>query len=668
MYLEEEYKKNAIKKLIPYLSEFPQIVKIVETNADRYQYIENILWELANSFKLDNARGKFLEILANNENAKILYSDNIKPYDAFTYGSLWKAEDDNMGLTINPQAYGTGHFYSQKGYLMGKPTSASEDKTIRGVKAQIIKNNTDGTIEDFIEAVKNYFNANEVKVLESYPLCCSLIIKGSNVEINNIDNKNIVKEFMPVTVSLNNLYVSDYKYNIYQLGNNTSYGNSRFVRDVSEYAMEYDTHSEAIILNSEHKEYIKTNYNSIPEDSFCCISGILNNATENSCILSSINGDSNISLIVKDGFLTIKYNTDQIYKTDIVAENNGKYTIIMANISQKPDKPKSFKIWTSNKLDITFDYNKMTSYFKNIVLNKEPDTIINYFQEPINAPVYINYDGIDKYCDFTYYAIITGNIQNDDNISLNEYYTSCYGQKQILFNCLKNANHLKIITDDTLEKDFVIRQKDFNYNEKYRNGQYSYYDGNSKIIYHLSKYSNSLKVSNFEFSLDVCKPFLTDDAIIASNFIGYGVTSTISITKDMKLVLVLGDTFISIEDMTFDYNKFYNIKILIDDETLFIYVDNNKISEHNVGEIVGTNKDITFGENSFNGFIKNIYYNIKYSDNTSSILQSNCQTTLRDDINKNNYTNYGVRLITTPQLINDTTNLDLYGNKFAGVR
>ena len=54
MYYNTEYKKDAINKLIPYLLNFPQITKITEINAERYQAIEDILWDIANNLKVNN--------------------------------------------------------------------------------------------------------------------------------------------------------------------------------------------------------------------------------------------------------------------------------------------------------------------------------------------------------------------------------------------------------------------------------------------------------------------------------------------------------------------------------------------------------------------------------------------------------------------------------------
>ncbi len=73
MYYIQDYRKRAINTIIPYLIEFPQIVSIIEQSADRYQAIEDVIWRIADNFKIDDARGVFLQALAHNEVTNIIY-------------------------------------------------------------------------------------------------------------------------------------------------------------------------------------------------------------------------------------------------------------------------------------------------------------------------------------------------------------------------------------------------------------------------------------------------------------------------------------------------------------------------------------------------------------------------------------------------------------------
>lgn len=672
MYYNSEYKKEAINKLIPYLLNFPQIVKITEVGADRYQAIENILWDIANNFKLNNARGSFLDIIAHNECTNIVYVDEVRQQDAFTYGSTWRIDNPDKDDEINPQLYGTGKYYSGTTYSYGNKINISEDKTIRAIKSQIIKNNTDGTIEDFIEAIKLYFNIDKVNVFESYPLNISLMIRGNNLEINNTGNSEIIKSFMPITVSLSNLYLNDGTYNIYQLGNN-SYGTSRYPREISNIVSNYIYLSEAVPFRSSTKDYVVTNHNSIPDNGFCCISGVLDDIKDNSCLLSSLESDkSYLKVSLKENEFIVDYNGN-ITKSNIKARNGSKYTITMANVLK--DGVNTFNVWISDKIDISLDQNKTLAHLKNIILNKAPDIKINNFIKPINAPVYINYDGTSNYCDFTYYTILMGNIEESNDISLTEQYTSCYGQKQILFNCLNNNNHLKIYTEDKLKKDIIVRQSDFNYNQKYKNGQCAYFDGKlyngtdtSHIDYNIELDDTSKNIKELNLSFDLCIPFDNISTKIISNFTGINLSSSLGFNQDKKIELELGKNKYILSNININKNVFYKFRILIKENILKIYINNvEKLSQNLTNTLSGCN-NISLGGNYFNGFIKNLFYQIKYNDDTLINLESNLTTTLRDDIYNNTYTNYGVRLITTPQLINDTTNLDLYGNDFVGTR
>lgn len=881
MYYITEYKKNAINKLIPYLLEFPQIVKITEMNAGRYQYIEDILWNIANNFKVNNARGSFLDIIAHNEGTNIVYADTVKVQDAFTYGSTWDIENPDSEEK-NPQIYGTGKYYSDTTYLYNTEINVSEEQTIKAIKAQIIKNNTNGEAEDFIEAIKLYFNIDKVQILESYPLGISLVIGGDDLRISGTNNKEIIKTFLPICVSLNNLYLNDKTYNMYQLGRDVSYGTSRYPREISELISSYTYLSPSIRLKPEFHEYVVTNNNSIPNNSFCCISGVLNDVIDNSCILSSTNTKDNVSLIVKDNRLAINYNNNDI-KSNIEAKNGEKYTITMANVLEEnsiskfevvgspkitsdgvasgflkdaetgydinangvaikdfsigmlKDKPykisctfeckdgtlytlisnpsagwvawsnsltisnnglriesrfgteenntgnirplattslaslnmsygqiytyqvefdgtstykytildnkgltiKSFtyvpttddknlyvvntkstasviigcgnyayytqyvgfqgqidlkqfsitvdgkevfnggkpnntlNLWISNKIETYLDQDRALANLKNIVLNKTPDIKINDFVNPVNAPVYINCINKDdvnsNFCDFTYYAILMGNIKENNDIALNEYYTSCFGEKQILFNCLKNKNHLKIYTKDNLKKDLTVMQPDFTYNKNYRNGQCAYFDGKSGITYNTQIANNATKqIKELDLSFKMCVPFENKNTRIVAMFAGLD-WSCLSFDENSSLMLGLGTNIYNLGPI--ELNKFYNIKIAIKDSIMKVYLDNIEILSETLDNIrLYGSENIYLGSGSFNGFIKDLSYKAIYNDNTIINLESDLTTTLRDDKNNIAYTNEGVRLITTPQLINDITNLDLYGNKFVGVR
>ena len=116
MYYIDNYREEAINKLVPYLISFPDIVKLTENSADRYQAIEDVLWKIATNFRLVDSRGVFLDAHAHNEVVELIYTDKAR--DAFTYGATWSEADWAQG-NYNPRVFGTGKFYSQASYLSG---------------------------------------------------------------------------------------------------------------------------------------------------------------------------------------------------------------------------------------------------------------------------------------------------------------------------------------------------------------------------------------------------------------------------------------------------------------------------------------------------------------------------------------------------------------------
>ena len=84
---------------------------------------------------------------------------------------------------------------------------------------------------------------------------------------------------------------------------------------------------------------------------------------------------------------------------------------------------------------------------------------------------------------------------------------------------------------------------------------------------------------------------------------------------------------------------------------------------------VGYDKNIT---NPFKGFIKNLSINIIGIDTQNKEYTEDIKlpyTKGLQDINKiYEYTNYGARFITVPQLISNTDKTDLYGNTLINKR
>lgn len=685
MYYIDDYRKRAIDKIIPYLIEFPQIVKILEVNADRYQAIEDVLWKIANNFKITDSRGVFLNAHANNEVSNIIYTD--KAEDAFTYGT-------DMPLY---QAYGTGHYYSQASYISGIKKTVSEDKLIRAVQAKIIQNNTNGTVEDIIEALKLLYNAEHIRVYESNPLNLSIMLIGGNLEISSSGNYENIKQFLPACVSFNNIFVDTSIFDLFMYDENSSYGDSRYPIRINDTVDKYYYISFSVNLDSEFEEYIKTNHEYFKENMFSCITGAFTKTINNGTILSSCNTENNeafrIKLIENESlyYLAVEYNGNTFISNYLVNEGD-RYTIITHNTGTE------LKIWFSNKTSLKGDYSSDMSYIENIITSIDADIVVDNFTS-INSPVYINClnqgeTNVD-FGDFTYYAMIFGEYAGN-NTDITEYYASCYGEKQILFNCLENKNHLYIYTNNPLVSNIMTRQSYYNYKQRHSAGKYLYLDGKSGIDYKINNESIDCDINELNINFDICIPVELKFGNIISNFVNEdSYSSSISIGNYGELILnfhvknttsnsesdvteeVINPVSVSTGINTIKSGEYIKFNIKIKDNNILVYKNSNLIYTQNInGTLIDIPSVVKIGYNNdlssfYNGFIKNIYLSISGQKDLNiykSILDISLNNKLQDSTKNIPYTNYGARFMTVPQLINDNTNLDLYGNELLGIR
>lgn len=671
MYYIDDYKKQAINKIIPYLIEFPQIVSIIENSADRYQAIEDVLWKIGNNFRVINARGVFLDAIAHNEVVDMVYTDKAK--DAFTYG------------TQEPmyQAYGTGHYYSQASYISGIQKTISEEKMIRAIQEKIIQNNTNGTIEDFIASMKLHFNAEQVKVYESNPMNISVMLLGPKLELSSSGNQEAIKSCLPACVRLNNLYTDSGLFDLFLYGENSSYGGSRYPVLVGESTDIYRYISFSVNLSSQYSEYIKTNKSSFAEKDFACIVGEISEVNNNAIFLSSLDQDD-LGFEVKiynDGekdLLSINYNGIE-YPSTIEAIQGSKYTILLYNENNK------LKVWFMNGIKIYGNVlDQDSSWIINQINYSAPSIEIDNFNT-FDGDIYINCthlsnDTYNNFGDFTYYGIVFGNTD-----TIEEYYVSCFGEKQILFNCLSNSNHLFIHTENPLEKDILTQHNSFNYKKNHSNGRYMYLDGKSSINYTLRDDVENATINSFELSFDMCSPVELSHGYILSGFIGdeddvmgVYINENNLLTLEIPTYIVSeGETtkilsYYSMGISNIEHDEYCNIKIIYSDGKIYFYKNNVLINDISTDNItikdltpilnIGTNKN----ENScFKGILKNIKFNYEYTqNNTNEILEYYIpyKINLYDATKEILYINNGARFITTPQLISDTTKKDLYGN------
>lgn len=866
MYYISDYRKQAVNKIIPYLIEFPQVIKIIENSADRYQAIEDCLWNLANNFKVDDARGVFLQALAHNEVVDITYTD--KAQDAFTYG------------TDKPlfQAYGAGHYYSQASYISGIKKDVSDEKLIRTIKAKIIQNNTSGTIEDLIEALKLYFNATNVKLFEANPLNLSIMLQGKNLELSSSGNYEVVKKMLPGCVSLKDFFIDSYLFDIFQYDENSSYGESRYPILVGNTTDVYHYISQSVSLNSADQEYIKPKYDKFDAGMYCVIAGNFKQVKNGAVLFNTNDGTHNLSLKINGEKFAIDYN-GKVTNTNVIASANDKYTIILYNTG------KELKTWIISGIQIygkTLDQD--LSFVNNRIFDTSTTTTIAY--TTIDAPIYINcacsskkvfnkdaftivgsptitsdgiasgfskndyltvssnidfnkpfkikgkfnsgnvtvsqglftlvpnigyllvgihsdaypiiyfpvkqgltnfrrtpnpilantdyyfeflYDGTNlkysvgltdnsltnttnyitpadfsistnspkyigrnvsgtyisngsidlksfsitvdgeevfsgskdatptSYSDFTYHALLLGKANKTTQTSdIHQYYATCYGNKQVLFNCLENKDHLHIHTKNPLLSNIMTRQSNYNYKAYHSGSKCAYFDGKSGINYTLAKTSQPHLINNLDIEFDVCMPVELSHGNIMTGFAGndsansfmcfdktnalsIGVTETLVTTDEAgKETTTTLNSVYRTQPNVIEVGEYAKFKVSFDSNTLVVYKNGKVVTDFVThSDIYNTPTVLRLGydknlSNPFKGFLRNVKLNIIGIDATKGNYKLNTEIplvyTLKDSTKTIDYTNYGVRFITTPQLITDTTNLDIYGNKLTSLR
>ena len=691
MFYIDDYKKRAVNKIIPYLVDYPQIVKIIENSADRYQAVEDLLWDVATNFKVVDSRGVFLDAHAKNEVIDIIYTD--KANDAFTYGT-------DMPMY---QAYGKGKYYSQASYISGIRKNISEDKLIRAVQAKIIQNNTNCTIEDLIESLKLLYNATNVKLYESNPLNLSIMLSGDNLELSSSGNYENVKNMIPACVNLTNIFVNPNQFDLFLYDENCSYGENRYPVRVGDTIDLYNYISQSVNLDSEFEEHIITNHVKFDNNMICCISGEFTKLNDGAVLFSSndIDGKNSIKVGVKykedgEAYIFANYTnklegSEELVSTEIIDDKiiklNKRYTLIIMNDNKK------FKTWLFDGIFIKGEENEADiSKVLNRVSNIQPNITINNYVT-IEAPIYINCEQSEttpiNFGDFLYYAIIFANVDITNNaINTTEYYATCYGEKQILFNCIENKNHLYINTQNPLLSNIMVQQSYYNYKATHSNGKYLYLDGKSSIDYYVLPENISCFISDMTIEFEICMPKEVKDGMILSGLIngvdesgffieGEGNNKTITFkckhydeNSEPQEIMVSSDTYL-------ENDKFYKIKLIYNGNTFYLYINDVLVTENDLDfKLFDINKTIIVGSNSdlscaYNGFIKNLYININGTneDNKYNVtLNLPYKHTLQDKDKKYEYLNFGARFITTPQLIDDKKGLDLYGNSLIGTR
>lgn len=533
MYYINDYKKRAVDKIIPYLIEFPDIVKIVEMSADRYQKIEDVLWKILYNYKLDNAKGLWLQIHAHNEGVKYLYTDVAD--DAFVYGSL----SDISNNLVNPdkQGYGAGYYYTFGGYVSGTNKSVSDEKTLRAIKSQIIQNNTDAEADDLREALKLLYNANRVRILESNPLNVSIVLLGGKLELSSSGNYENIKKMLTACVSLNNIYIDPNVYDKFIYGN-SFYDDSRYPiiwKDGMNTSVPLI--SNAITLNSKDEEYIKFHKTSSNEwseqvtnglkyDDFISICGEFTELNDNATLLSLVNNDKSISVKTiqnENDEFNLSLNIDgENFTIDKKLEINKPYTIFLHNYG-------NLYLYLIDGAKFEGNYETDLNFINSIHTTNNYTHTSEYIGiEPIEGDIYINCtnntDNVKlDFADFTYYLICNGNYENFRNelykYTLEGYYPTCCGQKHILFDSANARNNLFIETKNDLNHNLITKQKYYHYKKTHSNGSIAYFDGKSNIEYNINDVD--LPEVTYDFNLEFTfMPSGMQDGTVISNFTG----------------------------------------------------------------------------------------------------------------------------------------------------
>lgn len=858
MYYIDDYKKRAVSKIVPYLINFPQIVKLVEYSAERYQAIEDVLWKIAENLRIDDSRGIFLESNAVNEVLNLIYTD--KAEDAFTYGS-------KIPLL---QGYGKGHYYSQASYISGSRKTASEDKTIRAVKAKVIENNTKGTIQDLIDGLKLYFNADKVGIYESYPMAMSIELIGQNLELSSSGTYDVVKKLLGGCVSLNNIYINKKDFNIFKYNGNSSYGVDRYPIKLNETVDVYQPISNAIRLTDTDEEYIKVEGQKLEDKTVVCLMGEFNKIKDE--VILSCSDDNNLFTLGVSGTNIKVVNGGVEYNTNIVAELNKPYTFLLYNdngslklwvltsvliggsnidrdtslvlntiqntapiiqvdnfVAPQNDlyvnckfyvdyetydpslftivgsptitddgvasgfgnenylKTKSsFGIPMANSWSIIFPTIKVNTYSKyfwggdtryggivlavssegrivaymssngttwdiasgrdnlyskltfkngdevNLRIDFTGDKYVLYifkdnvwqeqttinsslklgnfeyftigqwavgnnFDSSINLPSFsITVDGEEvfkntkhNHSDFTYYLLACGKIDNNI-LTTQRYYTTCYGEKNILFNCFDNCNHLTINTQSDLTKNLTVKQSNYNYKDSHSHNRYMYLDGKSYVDYNVSTVSNSCDIEKIELNFDLCLPLELKHCVLLSGFIGNDTTSKVEFNKDANSIMFNFSKQTTLEDgtettiydsilipeNTVNLNEYCNFKLIVNDLKALVYKNGFLVKEHDLSfTLQNTPTVVKVGcdqnnENFFNGFLRNVKLDIigmyKEDGKESISYTTNLNIPLTSDLQDKDkvvdYVNHGARFITVPQLFQNINDTDLYNN------
>lgn len=172
--------------VVPYLLNIPDIYNLSQYSGKRYQYIEDVLWQLLWALDIGYADGVWLDYLGRKVGQSKEYAELVS--GAFTFG----------GTT--DEGFGAGQFGT---YSIGTLNTEAYRSAIR---SKIIQNYTNASFDELKQAIKLLFNVSLVRISEDYPAGIDEIHMYGRNPITFKNAAEIIKSIMPVGVSLNRTY------------------------------------------------------------------------------------------------------------------------------------------------------------------------------------------------------------------------------------------------------------------------------------------------------------------------------------------------------------------------------------------------------------------------------------------------------------------------------
>ena len=201
----------------------------------------------------------------------------------------------------------------------------------------------------------------------------------------------------------------------------------------------------------------------------------------------------------------------------------------------------------------------------------------------------------------------------------------------------------------------------------------------AQIGYRYEPFLGSIDLKQFKVTVDSKEVFSGSNstANILNGLLGSNTKFNISYNIEQQKLIIVLPTYTSgnVEvPYTIEVNlpneefikKFNNLRIKYTDNKIYIYIDDTLIKSENILDVNIRYLNTILELGPINAFVKNLDFNCTYTDGVNvSNLEYNLPLT--DSLyEKNNLIqpiNYNARFLTTPQLIDNATNKDLFNNE-----